>query len=264
MMSGGEGVITLLSDFGLQDPYVGIMKGVMLGIAPKATLVDLTHGVPPQDVAVGAYQLSTAWPYFPEGSVHMAVVDPGVGGERGVIIVEGGGHYFVGPDNGLLECALALPDRQVYLVGESPYLPKAASHTFHGRDVFSPLAAQLRAGVAPGTLGVPWAEPTRLEQAVVKEEGSALVGVVLAIDAFGNLITNIEGARLAGLDDGRCTISLMKGPAIQGLSRTYIDVPEGAPLALVGSTGRLEISCRGGSAQAHFQASLGDWIRVEF
>ncbi len=255
--------MTWTTDFGLVDAYVGTMHGVVLGRLPEARLVDLTHGVPPQDVAAGALQLRHAWPYFPAGSVHVAVVDPGVGTERAVLVGWQDGHAFVAPDNGLLAGALDPQRAIVHRVDPGLYGLDERSSTFHGRDVFAPLAAALAGGVDPRSLGSPqpgWnrSAPARRTLHEWDGEGSVEARVVL-IDRFGNAITDLEpGSRAPSL----------VGYSVQVMGRTiplvdtYASAGPGAPLALVDSWGHLEIAIRDGSAAQSLGLAPGTTVTL--
>lgn len=244
-----SGVLTWTTDFGLVDAYVGTMHGVVLSRLPDAQLVDLTHGVPAQDIAAGALQLRHAWPYFPAGSVHVAVVDPGVGTDRGVLAGWQDGHAFVAPDNGLLAGALDPARALVREVDPGLYGLAARSSTFHGRDVFAPLAAALAEGVDPRGLGTPsagWEQGGAGRSAVfdLDRAGSIHAEVVL-IDRFGNAITNLEpGSSGLRLSDYAVAVEGRTLPVVD----TYAAVGPGAPLALVDSWGHLEIAIRDGNA----------------
>ena len=238
-----SGVITLTSDFGLQDPFVGVMKGQILARFPGATIVDLTHEVLAHWPVEAGFWLARAYPYFPKGTVHVAVVDPGVGGPRGIAIVEGDGHLFLAPDNGLLGSvveALATPVlRQLSDAYVASLGVRRPSATFHGRDIFAPVAAELAAGrAAPDALGEQVTElvPGWLEAPT--ESAGQITGAVVTIDHFGNLITNIEGAVLHTLARAAVRIGGVEIP----LRRTYADVRPGDYLALVNSFGVLEIA----------------------
>lgn len=238
-----SGVITLTSDFGLQDPFVGVMKGQILGRFPEATIIDLTHEVLAHWPVEAGFWLARAYQYFPRGTVHVAVVDPGVGGPRGIAVVEGDGHLFLAPDNGLLGSvveALATPVlRQLadsFIASLGVTRPSA---TFHGRDIFAPVAAELAAGrVAPDALGERVAElvPGWLE-APTQSMGQ-ITGAVVTIDHFGNLITNIDGTLLHALARAQVRVGGVEIP----LRRTYSDVRPGDYLALINSFGVLEIA----------------------
>ena len=191
-------VIALLTDFGTADHYVGAMKGVMLGICPGATFVDITHEIPPQDVLGGALQLGACWQYFPAGTVFLAVVDPGVGSARRAIAVEADGRRFVAPDNGLLTMVLRAPEggQAHFEISNPRYAAPLVSRTFEGRDRFAPAAAWLAAGVELAALGAPLSDWVRLDIPEPRDLGDRLEGEVLAVDRFGNLITNIGRGEL--------------------------------------------------------------------
>ncbi|MEX2220316.1 MAG: SAM-dependent chlorinase/fluorinase [Candidatus Rokuibacteriota bacterium] len=267
-------IITLTTDFGLRDPFVGIMKGVLLSICPSARLVDLTHEIEPHDVLSGALALEAALPFFPPGTVHLAVVDPGVGSARRAIAVRVGGCYLVGPDNGLLTGSLTglltasftLPLASagwtaVALTAPEYRLPEV-SRTFHGRDVFAPAAAYLAAGVPLERLGPAVADLERLRVPGCRLEGRELSGEVLAVDRFGNLITSIPAARLRDIP-GRGPLALeVAGRRVSEPVDAYADGDDGAPTAIVGSTGRLEIFVKAGNARTHLGAGRGAGVRV--
>jgi S-adenosylmethionine hydrolase len=244
-------LVTLLTDFGTADGYVGAMKGVIASLAPSAQVVDLTHDIRAGDVRGGALALETAAPYFPPGTIHVAVVDPGVGTARRGIAVEAGGQVFVGPDNGLLALA-ARSNRCVFVLDRARYHLDAVSPTFHGRDVFAPIAARLAAGVRASKLGTKTAQICELALPRPLATRGGLVGEVIHADRFGNLITNVVAADLAHLG-GRARqaglrIHVGRRRLSGGLARTYGDASRHALLALVGSSGRLEIARRDGSA----------------
>lgn len=237
-----SGLVTLTTDFGTSDPYVGVMKGVLHARFPAVRPVDLTHGVPPQDVKVGGFFLAHSWRWFPPGTVHVAVVDPGVGSERAILVAEELGHAFLAPDNGLLGAVLSEAARVRALDVERFALP-ARSRTFHGRDVFAPAAAALAAGLAPEAAGVPLRSWRRMLLPAPVERPEGLAGEVLFADAFGNLITNLRpepGAEPAGVLEiaGRQL-------AVVG---TYGEARAGELVALVNSYGSLEVALRSGSA----------------
>ena len=242
-------IVTLLTDFGTADGYVGEMKGVLLAIAPDVTIVDVAHDVVPQDVDGARLALARYWRRFPAGTVHMVVVDPGVGTSRHPIAVTSGTHHLVGPDNGVLSPALfALDARTVALP-----VPPNASHTFHGRDVFAPAAARLAMGAPLDTLGDPVHEPVRRRTPEPRRlaDGS-LAGEVIAVDRFGNLLTNlfVRGAGVVEVGGHRL-------PCVH----TYGDVACGALAALVGSNGFLEIARRDGSAAQALGLARGAVVR---
>src|SRR6266850_6081672 len=245
-------IVTLLTDFGTADSYVAEMKGVLLTCAPKATLVDVTHQVSPGDVRGAQYVLSRTWMFFPEGSVHVAVVDAGVGTDRRVLGATRFGHYFLAPDNGLLSF-LSLNATFVSI----PVLPEAAP-TFHGRDVFAPAAAGLTTGGSLESLGTPITDPHYSPLPIPRIDGDALVGEVLYVDRFGTLVSNISpgalkpGAslRVAGMDVGP-------------LRRTFADVASGALVAFTGSGGTVEIAVRDGSAARLLGVTVGAKVMAQ-
>ena len=256
-------VITLTTDFGLRDPFVGIVKGVLLSICPSARLVDLTHDLPPQDVLGGGLALEAAVPFFPPGTVHLAVVDPGVGTARRPIAVRTAGHYLVGPDNGVFTFAFegAVGWTAVALSAPEYRLPEI-SRTFHGRDLFAPAAAYLAAGVPLERLGPPVTDPARLPRPGCRLEGGELVGEVLDADRFGNLMTSIPAARLEEIP-GRGPFALaVAGRVLPGPVEAYAEGGEGEPAVIVGSTGRLEIFVRAGNARERLGIGRGAPVRV--
>lgn len=249
-------IIALLTDFGLRDHYVGTMKGVMLGICPDATLVDLNHDIPPQDIMTGALELATSYRYFPAGTIFVAVVDPGVGSSRRAIAADGGGYRFVGPDNGVLSVALGeVASPRVFELSDPRYARPSISRTFEGRDRFAPAAAWLASGIDVSVVGDPIDAFVRLELARPIVTTAAIEGEVLRVDRFGNLITNIDRPQLDAFLGGGTAVVSVNARRIPGIVGTYADVGEGDLCALVGSSDRLEISLRGGSAAA----SLGAW-----
>lgn len=229
-------IITLLTDFGTADGYVGEMKGVILSRAPGVRVEDISHEVEPQDVEGARLAVARYWRRFPAGTVHMVVVDPGVGSARAAIAVESEGRFLVGPDNGVLSPALLISGAGVV----SLPLPERASATFHGRDVFAPAAALLASGSALASLGAPHASPViRRTREARRVLGGAVAGEVIAVDRFGNLVTN-----LVALRGGRVEIA---GRSLT-VRRAYADVALGELVALVGSLGFVEVAVRDGSA----------------
>lgn len=252
-------LVTLLTDFGLADLYVGMMKGVILGLCPEATIVDLTHDVPAQDVQTGAFLLERSSRFFPAGTVHVAVVDPGVGTTRRPLVIEAEDGWLVGPDNGLLAMAAATRRvrRVVHATQRNYFLPKV-SNTFHGRDVFAALAGHLAAGVPAGRMGKSTARMRPLPGHVQNRREGTIVGQIVLIDRFGNLVTNLQPEHMPR---GRFCIRAGDFEA-RRIHRTYEDVEPGALLVLVGSYGRLEIAARGGSAAALLGLGKGDRVEV--
>ncbi len=255
-------IITLTTDFGYRDPFVGIMKGVILGINPSANLIDLSHGIAPQDVMAGALVLRHSVSFFPRGTIHAAVVDPEVGTQRKPLLIECENFYLVGPDNGLLSLALeGQPVVQAIELSNRSYHLHPTSTTFHGRDIFAPVAAYLSLGIAPDFLGhrvegfaqIPWPE------IIITDHG--LLGKVVYVDAFGNLVTNVRDKDLKAFDRERMVVSVGK-VQIQGLTESYAGASEGAFRALINSWGLLEISLYKGSAQNRAEVNLGEAIHV--
>lgn len=261
-MSLGPRVISLLTDFGNQDAFVGIMKGVILHINPTVCLVDLSHQVPAQDILAGALVLRSAVPFFPPGTIHLAVVDPGVGSARRAILIQTRNAFFVGPDNGLL--SLAAPsetvERIVHLTNPQYFLP-SQSHTFHGRDVFAPVAAHLSLGVAPERFGSTVPTMARLTLPPVRHEETGLTGSVIYVDHFGNLITNITETDLQPFSKEHLLVSI-GAVRIDGLVASYAAVEIGAWAALINSWGMLEIAVRNGSAARQLGVLPGQPISV--
>ncbi len=229
-------IITLLTDFGTADGYVGEMKGVLAADAPGCTLVDIAHDVPAHDVEAGRLAVARYWHRFPIGTVHVAVVDPGVGGGRAAIAVASEGRLLVGPDNGILSPAMLYQGARCVVLP----VPVSASPTFHGRDVFAPAAAQLSSGTPLDSLGTLCTDPLvmRTPEATRGADGSTN-GVVISVDRFGNLVTNLITRRAGIVEIGGTTIAI---------GRTYGDVASGSITALIGSSGLVEIAVRDGSA----------------
>ena len=237
------------------------MKGVILSICPSARLVDLTHDLPPQDILAGALALEAAMPFFPPGSVHLAVVDPGVGTPRRALAVRADGRYLVGPDNGLLTLALGPGGWSAVSLTAPEYRLPSVSRTFHGRDIFAPAAAYLAAGVPMERLGPPVTDPTRLTLPGCHLEGGWLVGEVLGADRFGNLVTSIPAARLETLPGQGAAVAEVSGRVLRVVG-SYDEGDEGLPAAIVGSTGRLEVFVKAGSARDVLAAGRGTAVRV--
>jgi len=255
-------LITLITDFGHKDPFVGIMKGVIFGINPSATIIDLSHGISPQDVLAGALVLRHAVPFFPGGTIHVAVVDPGVGSGRRPLLIESEGSFFVGPDNGILSLALEGKkiSRMIDLSNKLYHL-NPASTTFHGRDVFAPVAAYLSLGIPPEDFGTTVHDFAHLPWPEVTKTGDALVGKVIYIDAFGNLITNVRDRDVSALHPEKPMISVA-GVTVEGLASHYSSGQEGGYTALINSWGLLEISSFKGNAQLLCGAKVGDEVLV--
>jgi S-adenosylmethionine hydrolase len=259
-------IITFLSDFGLADWFVGVVHGVLHTAAPAAHVVDLSHAVPPGNVARAAFMLEAAAPDFPAGTIHLAVVDPGVGTDRRALAVAAHGQCFVGPDNGLLEWALGDPDARVHVLDQPRFFRAPVSRTFHGRDVFAPVAAALANGEPIESLGARIMDPVRLPQHDPSQRGDALVGRVVFIDRFGNALTNLTAAKITAwfgpaADDAGYEVTVLDRH-IAGLARSYGDAPVGTLVAILGSSGRLEIAQVGGAASDRLGLGEGDAVTV--
>jgi len=262
-MSTPRPIVVLLTDFGTRDHYVASMKGVILGLCPDATLVDVSHEIPPQDVLAGALTLEACYRDFPAGAIYLVVVDPGVGSSRRRLAAEGGGYRFVAPDNGVLAgvFADAPPERLVELSG-TRYARPTISHTFEGRDLFAPAAGWLARGLDLAALGRPIEDYQRLQIPAPAVKSGELSGEVLLVDRFGNLVTNIGRAALVEWAASREMAVRAGGQPIGPVVSTYADVERGALCALVGSTERLEISVNGGSAADRLQLGRGAEVVV--
>ncbi len=259
-MSGRpRAVVTLLTDFGCADGYAGAVKGVIVSLCPEATIVDLAHDVPAGDVAYGAFALAAAAQTFPPGTIHVAVVDPGVGTERRSVVVEAGDSIFVGPDNGLLTLA-ARPPRRVYTLDRDEWFRRPVSPTFHGRDVYAPVAAHLASGVTADRIGTPGRDLTALDLAPVRRRGDTVEATVVHVDRFGNLITNLLETDLPASAE-RVYVELA-GRTIEGMVPSYAFGPAGGPVALIGSGGTLEIAVNGGSAAEFLGVTRGARVIV--
>jgi S-adenosylmethionine hydrolase len=257
-------IVALLTDFGTRDHYVGSMKGVVLSVCPEATLVDISHEIPPQDMLGAALELNAAYRYFPAGTVFLVVVDPGVGSARRGIAADAGGYRFVGPDNGVLSLALedaavgGKPAAVVELT-ERRFARPEISRTFEGRDRFAPAAGWLARGVELASFGPPIVNAIRLEPPVAIVTSDGVEGQVMRVDRFGNLVTNIEAPMLPR--EGAVRV-LVAGHDIRGVVGTYADAPPGALCALIGSTGHLEIAVCGGSAANTLGVGRGERVHL--
>ncbi len=252
--------MALLTDFGALDPYVGAMKGAILSVCPEATLVDLAHEVPRHDVLAGALTLDAAYRTFPAGTVFVAVVDPGVGSARRGLALQAGRHLFVGPDNGLFSIVLREhAEARVHALENARLFRSPVSPVFHGRDVFGPVAGHLAQGVPLEEVGPRIEDPVLLEPLEPRKLASGEWETsVLHVDRFGNLATSLSGRAV----EGARAVEVVVGGATIPWARTYSDVPPGSPCALVGSSGRLEVAVRDGSASARLGVGKGSPVRV--
>jgi S-adenosyl-L-methionine hydrolase (adenosine-forming) len=257
-MQGRKSIITLTTDFGTKDPFAGIVKGVILGINPEAVIVDLAHEVAPQNVLQGAFVLMAGSRWFPQGTVHMAVVDPGVGGKRRPIVIETNTGFFVGPDNGVLSWAVNNTDTSKIVEIKNPaYMNRTISSTFHGRDIFATVSAHLSNGLSISELGPQIDDPVTIQFPKPEQTEGEIHGEVVYIDHFGNLVTNIELPK--GSPVNQVVIGKMK---ITRISKSYDEGRSGELLAIVGSTGYLEISVNLKNAQQEIGARIGQNVLV--
>ena len=255
-------LITLTTDFGLRDWFAGTMKGVILGIAPRAAIVDITHEIPAGDIRAGAFALAASCRFFPKGTVHVAVVDPGVGGARKSIAVQTANYLFVGPDNGLLSPALAQEQiKSVRRLENANYFLHSVSNTFHGRDIFAPVAAHLCRGTAVHKLGPAQNDYVRLPWPRPRVAQNRIEGEVVFIDRFGNAITNIENT--SSNPRGRLAIFLGRKMLCR-VKAFYQSVPAGRMVAIPGSSGFLEIAVNGGSAAKRLGLKIGDQVSLRW
>ncbi len=257
-------IVTLLTDFGTRDHYVASMKGVILNINPRCTLVDITHQVKPHDIAEAAFLLANAYGSFPRGTIHLCVVDPGVGSLRKPVLMVAGDHFFVGPDNGLFTLvAQREKAKSVVVLTNSRFFLPSVSTTFQGRDVFAPVAAHLSVGVSPRAFGPKTDDWVTLSLQEPRRRGRTLRGEIIHIDAFGNLITNItEGALTEFVKGHRFRIRAGRR-TIREVKESYWQGKSSEPMGLVGSGGFLEISVREGNAQEALKARKGDEVKIE-
>lgn len=260
---GHRPLIALLTDFGTRDHYVGTMKGVMLGVCPDATLVDISHDIPAHDVLAGAFELAASYRFFPKGTIFLVVVDPGVGSTRRGIAVECDEYLFVAPDNGVLSIVFEeTPPRRVVELTEPRYARPTISKTFEGRDRFAPAAAWLATGVELTALGTPAERPVTLGVPRPGVSSASIDGAVVRIDRFGNLVTNIDRRTLAGFASSDAVVIRIAGRDIPQVISTYADAVPGELCALFGSSDHLELAVNGGSAAATTGATRGSAVHV--
>jgi S-adenosyl-L-methionine hydrolase (adenosine-forming) len=271
-------VITLTTDFGQDDPFVGIMKGVILNIVPDAQIVDITHNIEPQNITQAALILNATYPWFPRKTVHMVVVDPGVGGAtktpskkaggpgpviRRAMVVQSKFQTFIGPDNGVLTPAL-YSDSKVYEITNKKYFLENVSNTFHGRDVFAPCAGWIASGIAHSKMGPRVLKPVLLDFAQPRLKGATLHGEIIYIDRFGNLISNISAELINETFPSSDTIKIQTGKhRIDGLVTGYYQMKSGQPGAIINSWNQLEIFCREDNAKKKLKARVGQSISLK-
>jgi S-adenosylmethionine hydrolase len=256
-------IISLLTDFGEKDHYVASMKGVILNINSRCTLVDITHEVRPHDIQEGAFILANTYSYFPKGTIHLSVVDPEVGGMRKPVLLVTQNYFFVGPDNGLFTfIALREKVKQVVVLTKKQYFLPKVSMTFHGRDIFAPVAAYLSLGIRPNVFGYKTRafKKLRYQKPIIKE--GKLLGEIFHIDTFGNLVSNIDEEKLFQFIKGRPFVIRIGRTVVHSLRKGYCEGKKGEKIALIGSGGFLEISTNEGNAQRILKVKKGDPITI--
>ncbi len=256
--------ITLMTDFGENDGFTGVMKGVIWGIAPDAQVGDITHAIGAQDVLQGAIVLSRSAPFFPPGTIHVAVVDPGVGTQRRPIAARLGEHFFVGPDNGLCSLLLEAVERrgeavQVVHLDRPEFWRAEISNVFHGRDIFAPVAAHLANGASLEQVGTPVSDVRRLQLPPVTATGDGWRGGIILVDYFGNLVTNLGREQMGDSLGWRVRL---RGVDVPGMVRTFGERPPGTLVALIGEADDLELAVVNGSAAKRLGAQVGDLVEV--
>ena len=263
-MAEASGFITLITDFGLADGFVGTMKGVIYTINPDASIVDISHEIASQDISTAGFLLKASYSYFPQGTVHVVVVDPGVGSQRRAIAVETAKYYFVAPDNGVLTRALAQEGimKAVELTNQA-YLLEEVSDTFHGRDIFAPAAAQLSLGTAMEALGAQADDLVEMSLSEPEVHRDSVKGHIIHADRFGNLTTDIPRELFETAVSDCPFVIAVAGRKLDRVARSYADVPIGVPVALFNSFGNLEIAINRGSAAEILGAGEGDDVRIE-
>lgn len=257
-------IITLTTDFGLRDPYVAEIKAVILNISSKAKIVDITHQIEKFNIRIGAYTLAAACPYFPKGTIHVAVIDPGVGTKRKAILIQAKQGYFIGPDNGVLALAAKSQGvRHIYRIENPKFMLPKISYTFHGRDVFAPAAAYLANGISPSEFGTEIRKIVMPAFAKVTKRKNTMTGEVIHIDDFGNVITNLREKDLESMDVKRMVNLKLKNIRLKlKLCKVYEEVEAQKPLAIIGSHNFLEISINQGNAAEKFQTRVGDIVTL--
>ncbi len=264
--SGTRPVITLLTDFGLEDHFVGVMKGVILSIYPEVAVVDITHGISSHDIVEAALVLKATYSFFPQGTIHVVIVDPGVGSCRRPLLVRGNKYFFLAPDNGVLSQVYACEEPlEIYHVMAEEYFLKPVSNTFHGRDIFSPVAAWLSRGLEPSVFGKQINDPVKVDLPLVRKiAANRLTGRILRADKFGNLITNVSAQDVSALGQAPLALVIKIGDRqITRLCQSYTEGNPGELFVIWGSSGWLEISASQASAERLLQATKGQEFDVE-
>jgi len=258
-----NGIVTLTTDFDVRDSYAGVMRGAVLSVNPRASVVDITHGIPAHNILHASFTLANAIGFFPEGTIHCAVVDPGVGGKRKDIAIRTPRYFFVGPDNGIFSIAVAHEkDLDIREVKNPAYIRGVVSKTFHGRDIFAPCAGMLSKGASFTDVGPPLKTIEMLSYPEPVVRGGMMTGVVLSVDSFGNMVTNIKKDRFRPFIEKHRYEIYFATERFDEVSETYEDKPPGTPLVVIGSAGYLEISMSSGNAADYFMASVGSTISV--
>jgi S-adenosylmethionine hydrolase len=251
-------ILTLTTDFGLADHYVGVMKGVILGLCPRAQVVDISHQVSPYAISEGAFLIAQSYRYFPRGTVHVVVVDPGVGSERRPILMEAAGQYFMAPDNGVLGMIFAREKHKVRVISNARYFLQPVSQTFHGRDIFAPVAAHVAAGVAPSRMGKAIADYLRPAFEKPRQTGlRTWTGEILKVDRFGNVVTNFHSEDFPAME--QLVINRWKA---RRLVRSYAEAQAGELVAIAGSSGYLEVSVKQESAAEKIGCRTGGACKI--
>lgn len=262
MLNNRQTVITLTTDFGTSDWYVGTMKGVILNISPNAKIVDITHEIPQGDIRAAAFSLLCSYKYFPKGTIHVVVVDPTVGSNRKPIAIKTDSYWFIAPDNGALSyAAMNEKIQDIRLIENERFLLKRKGNTFHGRDVFAPIAAHIAKGkISPSKIGKRLSDYIKLDYPKTEQKGNEVAGKIIYIDRFGNCITNIEFKDESEYLNSQIFIGNKK---IATVCRCYADVESGAPVAVFGSSGFIEIAIRDGNAAKKLNLQTGAKIRLK-
>ncbi len=256
-------IITLTTDFGFGSHYVAVVKGVILSICPTATIIDIAHDIPPQDIRRAALLLDNAADWFPPETIHVAVVDPGVGTDRAIVYARIGQHHFLAPDNGLLSrLAARTPPQKLIRLSEPAYWLAKVSTTFHGRDIMAPVAARLAMGLDPDRLGPPLERLATLDWPEARQSPTRIDGAVVEIDDFGNLITNITADMLAGRPTDRRACVVCNIYETWGIYHAYAAQPSGTLVAVIGSGGRLELALVGDSAARRLGIGVGSPVTL--
>jgi len=259
-------IITLTTDFGLKDPYVAEMKAVILSISPNAKIVDITHKIEKFNIRMGAYTLAAACPYFPKGTIHVAVIDPGVGTKRKAILIQTRNSYFIGPDNGVLALAAKSQGiKHIYRIENPKFMLPRISNTFHGRDIFAPAAAYLANGISPSEFGPEIPEIVTPKFAKITKTKTTLTGEIIHIDGFGNIITNLKEKDLESIGIKKTVNLRLNSTKLKlKLCKAYSEVDAQQPLVIIGSHNFLEISVNQGNAAENFQTRVGDKVRLYY